>query len=270
MKTWTIVALGAPFVCGAAASTGCDKKENIPIAPAASSLAPSTVAPTAMTMKFAVDSKGTTSIDMPAPKEHIKATTEGAAGNLDVDLKNIAASRGEVKIDLSMLTTKTFGDKDQDSAQTTHARCWLDVADCEEAKLDPKMKEANRYAVYAIRSIESPSATDVTKVPATKVGDDEVRTITMTTKGELLVHGHKVDREAPVEVSFYYPVGGAPEKPKSMTFKTKTPLNVKLAEHDVKPHDKFGKVAKEAFNLLGTKVADEAAITLEIKAAPQS
>ncbi len=87
MKTWTIVALGA---IGAVAAVGCDKKENIPVAPAASSLAPSMVAPTAMTMKFAVDSKGATSIDMPAPKEHIKATTDGATGMLDVDLKNTA------------------------------------------------------------------------------------------------------------------------------------------------------------------------------------
>lgn len=266
MKTSAILALGVL----AALAVGCDKKnDTVTIAPAASSLAPSKVEPTAMTVKFAVDPKATTAIDMPAPKEHIKASTEGASGTLDVDLKNISASRGEVKVDLSNLTTKTFDDAKQNEAQTMHARCWLEVADCEKAPLDAKMKETNRYAVYAIRSIDNPSAPDVTKVAATHDGGEDVRTITMTTKGDLLVHGHKVEREVPVEVTFRYPTGGDASKPKSMTFKTKAPFKVILAEHEIKPHDEFGKIAKGAFSILGTKVADEASITLDIKATPQ-
>ncbi len=121
---------------------------------------------------------------MPAPKEHIKAGTDAASGTIDVDLMNLANTRGEIKADLLSLTTKTFDDAKNNASQTTHARTWLEVADGEEGKIADDVKATNRWAVYAIRSVDNLSATDLTKVPATKDGDDEVRTVTATTHGE--------------------------------------------------------------------------------------
>ncbi len=251
------------------ASAGCDDKKPQNLAPAASSLAPSTGAPSAKAMKFVIDPKSTTSVDMAAPKEHIKATTDAAAGTLDIDFTNLAQTRGEIKADLSTLTTRTFGDAEKDKSQTGHARTWLEVADGEEGKLPDDVKAANRYAVYAIRSVDGLSATDLTKVAATKDGADEVRTVTATTHGEFLIHGRKVDRDAVVEVAFRYAPGAAPDKPRSLSIKSKKPLQATLAEHDVKPRDGFGKIAKGAFNLLGTKVAEIADISLDLRATPQ-
>jgi len=247
---------------------GCeDKKPNL--APVATSLA-STPPPTgASVKKFVIDAASKTSLEMEAPKEKIKAVTNGGTGTLDVDLTNLASSRGEVKIDLSTLTTSTFAEQEKNASQTTHARTWLEVADGESGKLDDETKKNNRYAVYAIRSIENPSATDVTKLAPTKDGDDEVRTVTLTTKGELLVHGHKVERDADVEVAFRYDAGAPADKPKAIWITTKKPFRVVLAEHDVKPRDGFGKIAKSSFHLLGTKVADNADIALDLRAKPQ-
>ena len=248
---------------------GCDDKKTS-LAPAASSLAPSTPPPPgSLTMKFAIDNASKTSIEMEAPKEKIKATQTGGSGTLDVDLMKLENSRGEVKMDLTTLTTKTFDDPKQDKAQTTHARTWLEVADGEDGKLEEAVKTANRYAVYAIRAVENPSASDVTKVAPAKEDGDDVLTVTMRTKGELLIHGHKVEREAEVEVKFHYPVGGDATKPMWMGIKSKTPFHVVLAEHDVKPRDGLGKIAKGSFNLLGTKVADNAEITLDLRAKAQ-
>ncbi|MBX3263889.1 MAG: hypothetical protein KIS78_34050 [Labilithrix sp.] len=248
--------------------TGCDeKKPNL--APVASALASSTAPPGASTKKFAVDAESKTSIEMDAPKEKIKATTSGGAGTLDIDLTNLASSRGEVKLDLSTITMTTFPEPDKNASQTLHARTWLEVADGEKGKIDEPIKQANRYAVYAIRAIDNASATDVTKVAPTKDGADDVRTVTLTTKGELLVHGHKVERDADVEVSFRYDAGAAPDKPKAVWIKTKKPIRVVLAEHDVKPRDGFGKIAKSSFHLLGTKVADNADVALDVRAKEQ-
>lgn len=249
-------------------AVGCGDKKAVPTAPAASSLAPSTPAASAKATRFTVDVKSTTSIDMPAPNEHIKAGTDAATGALDVDLKNLAETRGEVNADLTTLATKTFADADKNKAQTAHARTWLEVADGESGKLPDDVKAANRYATYAIRSVVNLSEVDLTKVPATKDGADEVRSVTATTKGELLIHGHKVDRDAEVTIAFRYAPGASADKPKGMTITTRKPLRVVLAEHDVKPRDGFGKLAKGAFTLLGTKVADTADISLEIRAAP--
>lgn len=253
-----------------AAIAGCDdKKDAVKLAPSASALASSAPPPNAKTMKFAIDPKSETSLMLEAPELKIKAKTNAAAGSLDIDPRDVTSSRGEVKIDLSTIVMSTYG-TDKDKTQTVHARTWLEVADGEDGKLDEKLKEQNRYAVYAIRSIENPSATDVTKVAPTKDGQDEVRTITMTTKGELLVHGRKVDRDGEVEVAFRYDPGAAPDKPKSVSIKSKKPFRVVLAEHDVKPRDGFGKIAKGSFNLLGTKVAENADISLDLRATPQS
>jgi hypothetical protein len=266
MKRAIIVAVTVAVGVGAVA---CDKR-TANVAPAASSLAPSTPAPTTnKTVKFIIDPKSTTSIDMPAPKEHIRAGTDGASGTLDVDLMNLANTRGEVKADLLTLSTKTFDDAAKNQTQTGHARTWLEVADGDEGKIADDVKATNRWAIYAIRSIDNLSATDLTKVAPTNDGAYEVRTVTATTHGELLIHGHKVDREADVEVQVRYLPGDPPDKPKALTIKSKKPVRAKLEEHEVRPRDGFGKIAKGAFNLIGTKVAEVADVTLDLKARPQ-
>lgn len=259
----------------ALSSAGCDDKKAPNVAPAASSLAPATPPPPgSMVMKFTIEESGTADLVLEAPKEKIKAKTTAALGELDVDLMNLTNSRGEVKVDLTTLTTSTFDEKERpgdNAAQTTHARTWLEVADGEKGPLEESVKKANRYAVYAIRAVENVApGSDLTKVPATKDGADEVRTVTLSTKGELLVHGHKVEREAEIELQALYEPGAAADKPKALVIKSKSPLKVVLAEHDVKPRDGLGKIAKGAFNLLGTKVAENALITLAFRAKPKS
>jgi hypothetical protein len=248
------------------ALAACGKKEADPTpTAAASALAPSTAASSAMAFKYAVDPKGKTSIDMPAPKEHIKAGTTASGGSLEVDLKNVANTRGEVKVDLTTLKTSTFGDEKKDSSQSEHAQNWLEVG----SLVTADMKEKNRWVVFAIRSIEAPSAADVTKIAAVKEGDLDVRTVTLTAKGEFLLHGHKTDKTVPLEAKFQWAAGAAPDaKPTAIVVKTKEPLHITLAEHDVKPRDNFGKLAEGALGLLGTKVANVADVSFEIRATP--
>ncbi|MBX3227004.1 MAG: hypothetical protein KIT84_41150 [Labilithrix sp.] len=255
----------APWLGLLLLASGCDEKKTSP-APAVSSLAPSLPPPGGTSTKFTIDPESKTSIEMEAPKEKIKATATGGAGTLDVDLTNLTASRGEVKMDLTTLTTSTFPEEAKNKSQTTHARTWLEVADGEEGKVDDKVKEANRYAVYAIRAIDKVSANDVTKLPAEKDGSDDVRVVTLVTRGDLLVHGHKVEREAEVELKLHYPSGGDATKPSWIAIKSRKPFRVVLADHEVKPRDGLGKIAKQSFHLLGTKVADNADITLDLRA----
>ncbi len=248
----------------------CDKKDDAkPIAPAASSLAPSVAPPSSMVVKLSIDPKGTSKIDMPAPKEHIKAQTSAAVGNLDVDLMNLANTRGEIKVDLTTLKTATFGDASKDSAQTMHARAWLEVGDPEKGKIADDVKAANKYAVFAIRSIDGLSASDITKISPTKEGNDDVRAVSLTAHGELLVHGHKVPKDIELEAKIHHPAGAAPTTAPSMVgITTKKPFKITLAEHEVKPRDDVGKIAKAAFSLLGTKVAETADVSLELRATP--
>ena len=50
--------------------------------------------------------------------------------------------------------------------------------------------------------------------------------------------------------------------------KADAPLQINLADHDVKPRDTEGILAQKAFSLLGTKVADVANVSVNLLAKP--
>jgi hypothetical protein len=265
-KTLLIGVVAASVVGGASwVAFGRTAERPVPIAPVATELAPSVGSPSSKAIAYAVEPKSRTSISMPAPKEKIRAITEMAGGVLRVDLANLPETRGEVKIDLTTLSTHTFGN-DDDESQTRHARTWLEVGDA----TSPELREQNRWVVYAIRSIESASATDASKIPPIREGSEDVRTVTLTAKGDLLLHGHKVEgRTAELEARLHYPpMAPSSALPTLIEIASKTPLRVILAEHDVKPRDGFGKLAQGSFKLLGTKVADVAEVSLDLRAVP--
>ena len=71
------------FLLSVVMLVACKDKENpVALAPSASSLSASTPAPTTnKILKLTIDPKSKATIDMPAPKEHITAGTDAAAGS---------------------------------------------------------------------------------------------------------------------------------------------------------------------------------------------
>ena len=155
-----------------------------------------------MAWHYVVDPKSTTHVDMPGVKEHIKGDTTAAAGTLDVAAKDLTQSRGQVRIDLTTFATHTFG-TDDDATQTKHALTWLEVA------VGDKTSEEMRWADFAIRGIDGVSAADLTKVEPTRDAAGDVRTVTMTVHGDVLIHGHRIQKDGRVDVAFRYPPGAA-------------------------------------------------------------
>jgi hypothetical protein len=266
---------GRRVILGVAAAAvglaaGCDKKDDASaptLAPSASSLAAS-VSEGMKAVKFNIDASSTTAIDMPAPIEHIKADTSAAAGTLEVDLMNLANSRGEVKIDLTALKMHTFDEPGKNEAEGRDALTWLEVTPMD-AGPTAEQAAANRWVLFAIRSIDGLSASDVTKVAPTAMGAEEVRDVTLTAHGELLLHGHKVPKDATLDVKFFYPAGApATSKPLRLNIATKAPFHVQLDEHDVKPRDASGKLKLAAIGLIGTKVANVADVSFDLHATP--
>jgi hypothetical protein len=245
-----------------AAATGCGKKEDAtPLAPSASALVASTTDPTAATWHYMFDPKGTAHVEMPGLNEHIVGDTSAAAGTLDVSPHDLGQSRGLIRVDLSTFTTHTFGNE-KDADQTKHARTWL------EAVVDGKTNEDMRWADYAIRSIDGLSSTDLATVVPARDGDSDVRTITVTTHGELRIHGRQVQKDNVVTVSFRYPSGAAADsKPIRIEVKPKRPIRVVLKEYDVQPRDPGGQALAWTTSLL-SKVAETADVTFDLSAAP--
>lgn len=259
----TAISLAAPFMM----TTACDKKEEIPATPtiAASSIAPPTPPVGSKATRFILDPGSKTTIDMPAPKERIKGDTSAATGEVTVDPSDLGKTRGQVKIDLTTLATHTFDDATKDKSQTEHAHNWLEAGDL----VTPEVKEANRWVIFTIRSVDGLANADLTKIPTTHVDADDVRTVSAVAKGDFFLHGHQVPKEVPIEVVFHYATGKADSSaPTRLDIRTKTPLHVVLAEHDVKPRDSVGKLAQASFSLLGTKVAETADVMFDMRATP--
>lgn len=260
-----------------AAVISCSKKDDsVQLAPSATALASSQASPAAMAWHYAVDPKGTTHVDMPGLKEHIKGDTSAAKGKLDVVGSDLAQSRGTIQVDLATFTTGTFDDDDKNKTQTTHARTWL------EAVVDGKTNEDMRWATLAIRSIDGLSASDLSKVAPTKDGaspardgtdasparDEETRSVDMVVHGDVLIHGHKLQKDVPVTVTFRYPSGATPtSEPTRVDIKSKTPMRVVLKEVDVQPRDTVGALTAWTTSLV-SKVAEYADVTVNLGATP--
>ena len=244
------------------AGVGCGRKSDESAAPAATALAASTPDPATASWHCAIDAKGMTHVELPGLKEHIQGDTSAASGALDIVPADLAKSRGLIRVDLSTFATRTFGDEGKDATQTKHARTWLEVV------VDGKMNESLRWAEFAIRSIDGLSASDLRSVSPTLDGGDDVRNVTMTVHGDLLVHGHKVPKEDIAEVAFRFPSGASPtSKPKQITIKSKQPMQVVLKEHDVSPRDPAGQVLAWTTSLI-SKVAETASVTVDLTATP--
>ncbi len=243
-------------------ASACSKKDDATeLAPAASALKESKAEPVSMAWHYVIDPKSSTLVDMPGVKEHIKGDTTAATGTLDIAAKDLTQSRGLVRIDLATFATHTFGN-DDDATQTKHARTWLEVT------VGDKTIDENRWADFAIRSIDGASAADLTKVDPRKDGGDDVRTVTMTVHGDVLIHGHRVQKDALVTGDFRYPAGAAADsRPVRIEIKSKEPMHVVLKELDVRPRDPAGQLLDWTTKLI-SKVAEAADVTVDLGATP--
>jgi hypothetical protein len=79
--------------------------------------------------------------------------------------------------------------------------------------------------------------------------------------GDFLLHGRVSKKTVKLEVIVTME-GGAP---KTVAIKIKAPFTVGLEEHDVRPRDTFGKLAAKTLQDLGSKVAKEAQVEIDVR-----
>jgi hypothetical protein len=237
--------------------TACGREQPT-VAPIGESSSPQPPSPN---RTYRIDADGRTTIDIGASLLRIKATTAAAAGAITLDPRDLAATRGEVKIDLVTLRSRTFGNAQSDDALATGARAWLEVA--VEDRIDEKM----RWATFRIRSIEDldPSR-DALSIPPLSGGGDVRRSVTLTARGDLLVHGRSASQTVKLRAELAWPPGAERGMPSAIAIQTIEPMEVALAEHAIVPRDAFGKETPEAAHLFGTKVGSVARVGLDLSA----
>jgi hypothetical protein len=261
---WVLIA-----AAGVAASTGC-KEETAPApAPKASTLQ-DTKPVAAGAAEFEVD-KGTAkvSFSMEAPNEKLRGAVDGATtGKIQVPLTDVTKTTGHLYVDLEGLhlfkrvKTDDFKEEEENPLQNQHARTWLeitckDVAEADMAKCEAESKK-NKNVEFTIEKVETEQK-DVTKM----TGDE--RKVTATVTGTFLLH--QIPKQHTAKCEIVFKMKG--DKVESITIKTVEPFDVKLAEHEVRPRDTFGKLAKKTLDALineDKKVAEAAQISLDLTA----
>lgn len=237
--------------------SGCKNDKPAPIAeqapPPASASASAPLA--AGEVSYVVAPDGKVSVGIDAPLEKFKGETKKLGGWFRFDPKKLGAATGTVSASLLELKTMTFGDKDKDETQTEHVQNWFELGDDVKTKR-PKDFENYKSVLFTLDAIESvmPSA-DLTQVPE----KDGVRTVTLKAKGTLWVHSRPAPKTVELEVVFK----GSPTMPTELRFKTKAPLHVSLASHDVKPRDTAGKFLDGTLSVIGKKLDDDAQVQVE-------
>jgi hypothetical protein len=248
-------------LCVSLAILGCDKKNSANLAPSASALSAPTAAPGSTPL--AIETAGSKlGFLMNAPIEKIHGeATDSIKGDLFIDAKDVTKTTGIIKADLDKLVLfqqkradekGEFGERTKSDKQNEHARNWLEIGS--DAPAD--VREKNRWAEFKIDKLENASATDLTKLTGPE------RKITATAVGEFRLHGRKAAKSAKVEATFKFDG----DKLTGVSVKSLEPLNVGLDEFDVRPREAFGKLAQGTLDTLGSKVAKEAPITIELNA----
>lgn len=201
-------------------------------------------------------------------------------GDLDIDLLNLEATRGQVEIDLTGLRMQDDEGAD-DRQASSRAQNWLELG----ASRPPAARERFRWARFVIESVTDLSAEaahegrrEKPKAPGPDAGaggasaapSGEIRTVDLTVKGKLRLHGYEVVQVAALRAAFHYAAPAtAGAVPTRVVLTTRRTIPVSLTAHDIRPRDALGTVIASEMQLIGTEVAREARVSVLLEATPR-
>jgi hypothetical protein len=276
--------------CGAALSGACSKSEPPPQrtepwpAPALQQPRPPPV------VSYSIARQSEILVSLSTREATLSGVMSVVSGSLQVDLHDLSRTRGTIRVDVTSLRMQGSGSVAESRRQTADAHNWLDIGSNQpEPERDRKrwaefvileIDEVSTDAAHAgkrVRVVEPrPSSSGMPREPggsaaglaAPRAG--EVREVQVLARGELSLHGYRVEHSARLRVRFHYPTAAeAGQTPSQLTVETRSPLSVSLAAHDIKPRDSSGVFIARDVKLLGVQVARDARVSLRLTALPR-
>jgi hypothetical protein len=225
-----------------AVSSGCAKKEVKPLHtepwlahPAASaSLGADAAVPST---RYAIGAQSQARFELPSKHGALHGSFTRVTGELTLTPGDLAQSRGHVEVDLSSLTLSVDGAPDEDAGAFARAESALGV-------LDAGIASAN----FELTSLEDVSPAELEPAPERDGGTFTRRARAMAV-GNLLLHGFRVVRRAPLEAEFSF--NGDPRSPATVLIRSRSPFVISLETHQIsvreaKPAEKSPKRALPA------------------------
>ena len=183
-------------------------------------------------------------------------------GRLQLDLADLAASRGQLTFDLATLQIDRTEARDGTSAAelTQRSHAWLEVAPKENVRLQPQL----RYAHFSIHGVGGASAQSAAEGRVVKAlpGQLGARRVELRVTGELELHGFRIPYTAPVIATFHW-VGSAPPAgaPDQVELSFPEGVSIDLLAHGIVPRDARGDVLADALAELRKPRAHFAQVT---------
>lgn len=237
--------------------------------------APSTSAARAAAFsRYRAETRCEARVELPAREANPKGTLRVCRGELDIDLLDLQKTQGSIAIDLGSM--EMDGDADGGGANdaTRSAQNWLDLG----SSRPEAERERLRWATFTLTSIEELSterAAEGKRVKSAEPSEPdsgartETRNVTFTAKGNLQVHGVRVDVSVPMTAAFHYPEAAAPDvRPDHIELTSRRPLSVSLGTHEIKPRNSQGVVVSADAKLLGASVGRDARVSISVSLRP--
>jgi len=197
--------------------------------------------------------------EIPTKHGPLSGTLSHVSGELAIDLSDLTRSRGQVRVELGSLEIHAErGARGGDSALLERARAALELPS------DPQAPAA--FASFELSSIEDAAPTLI-EPPAQRAGATTAanRHAHLTAVGNLLLHGFRVLRRAPLSAEFAF--AGDRQTPDSLSIRSRSPFVVSLETHAIvalapapEPRQKAGSTpparardARISVELYGTK-----------------
>lgn len=200
-------------------------------------------------MRYTID-QARVEFELPARRGKPRGKLARVEGTIDFDPVHLERTRARLTADLLSLTMSA-GDED-DPLLLARAFDWLELA----AERAPVERARDRYAVLNITAIEAgPAAREAVGRRAGRV----------VAHGDLTLHQFRVPVVLELDVELKLADGGGSA---ALVIRTRKPLVVSLAAHDILPRDARGALLSTQLSTLGTEVGRDARVTAELRALP--
>jgi hypothetical protein len=236
----------------------------------------SSAARAAKLSRYRVDTRCEMRISLPAKDATPRGTARVCRGELEVDLFDLEKTTGTIQVDLGSIEMDAEGDGGASTDFTRTAQNWLDLG----SSRPEAERERQRWATFTLGNVEDLSAERASEGKRTKTTGDlavdvdggprtETRSVTLTAKGTLQLHGVRVDAELPIKADFHFPEAAAPDvRPDRIELTSRRPLVVSLAQHEIKPRNAQGVFVAAETKLIGTTIGKDAKVTLSVSLKP--
>lgn len=188
-------------------------------------------------------------IELPARRTKPSGALAEVSGSIELDPVHLENTRAHLQADLLSLSFE--GENGEpDSALVARALTWLELSPDRAAD----ERERERFAALDITAFE----------PIALPSDAEARRSSqVVAHGELTLHRFRVPVSLELQVELGSRDGGVTD---TLSIRTRRPLVISLAAHDILPRDSRGNVLTKELATLGRDVGRDARISAELSA----